>query len=151
MSRFDSWLCELQPEMFVEISFELARERGVTNGDWVIVSSPRGAIEARALVTARLKPVIVDGRPAHTVGLPIHWGYAGESVGATVNTLSPLSLDPNADIHGAKSFVCQLRPGRLAQPSQPTPLPVAPVPVVDDPIPDTPDAAQPLGRFEHGR
>jgi formate dehydrogenase major subunit len=151
MSRFDSWLCELQPEMFVEISFELARERGVTNGDWVIVSSPRGAIEARALVTARLKPVIVDGRPADTVGLPIHWGYAGESVGATVNTLSPLSLDPNADIHGAKSFVCQLRPGRLAQPSQPTQLPVAPVPVVDDPIPDTPDAAQPLGRFEHGR
>ena len=51
MSRFDSWLCELQPEMFVEISPELAGERGVANGDWVVVSTPRGEIEARALVT----------------------------------------------------------------------------------------------------
>jgi formate dehydrogenase major subunit len=151
MSRFNSWLCELQPQMFVEISFELARERGVSNGDWVVVSSPRGAIEARALVTARLKPVIVDGRPAHTVGLPIHWGYAGESVGASVNNLSPLSLDPNADIHGAKSFVCQLRRGRLTQGGQVTGLPVVPLPVVDHPIPDTPDAAQPLGRFGRGQ
>jgi formate dehydrogenase major subunit len=147
MSRFDSWLCELQPEMFAEISPELAGERGVANGDWVVVSSPRGAIEARALVTARLKPVVVDGRPAHTVGLPIHWGYAGESVGAIVNNLSPLSLDPNADIHSAKSFVCQLRAGRLQHVRPPTPLPVAPVPFVADPIPDTPGAAQPAGRF----
>jgi len=56
MSRFDSWLGELQPEMFVEISPELAGERGVANGDWVVVSTPRGEIEARALVTERLKP-----------------------------------------------------------------------------------------------
>jgi formate dehydrogenase major subunit len=151
MSRFDSWLCELQPEMFVEISPELAGERGVANGDWVVVSSPRGEIEARALVTHRLKPVIVDGRPAHTVGMPIHWGYAGETVGAIVNDLSPLSLDPNADIHGAKSFVCQLRPGRLQHVSPPIPLPVAPIPNTADPIPDTPTAAQPAGRFRHGK
>jgi formate dehydrogenase major subunit len=151
MSRFDSWLCELQPEMFVEISPELAGERGVANGDWVVVSSPRGEIEARALVTHRLKPVIVDGRPAHTVGMPIHWGYAGETVGAIVNDLSPLSLDPNADIHGAKSFVCQLRAGRLQHVRPPIPLPVAPIPTTADPIPDTPTAAQPAGRFRHGK
>ena len=151
MSRFDSWLCELQPEMFVEISPELARERGVANGDWVVVSSPRGEIEVRALVTGRLKPVVVDGRPAHTVGLPIHWGYAGESVGAGVNTLSLLCLDPNADIHSAKSFVCQLRAGRLGNGRPPEPLPVFSRPVVQDPIPDTPGAAQPLGRFGHGQ
>jgi formate dehydrogenase major subunit len=151
MSRFDSWLCELQPEMFVEISPELARERGVANGDWVVVSSPRGEIEARALVTHRLKPVIVDGRPAHTVGMPIHWGYAGETVGAIVNDLSPLSLDPNADIHGAKSFTCQLRPGRLQHVTPPTPLAMAPTPTTADPIPNTPAAAQPAGRFRHGK
>jgi formate dehydrogenase major subunit len=151
MSRFDSWLGELQPEMFVEISPELAGERGVANGDWVVVSSPRGEIEARALVTHRLKPVIVDGHPAHTVGMPIHWGYAGETVGAIVNDLSPLSLDPNADIHGAKSFVCQLRAGRLQHVRPPIPLPVAPVPTMVDPIPDTPTAAQPAGRFRHGK
>jgi len=151
MSRFDSWLVELQPEMFVEISPELAGERGVANGDWVVVSTPRGEIEARALVTPRLKPVIVDGRPAHTVGMPIHWGYAGETVGAIVNDLSPLSLDPNADIHSAKSFVCQLRPGRLQHVSPPIPLPLAPIPTTADPIPDTPTAAQPAGRFRHGQ
>jgi formate dehydrogenase major subunit len=151
MSRFDSWLGELQPEMFVEISPELAGERGVANGDWVVVSTPRGAIEARALVTPRLKPVIVDGRPAHTVGMPIHWGYAGETVGAIVNDLSPLSLDPNADIHSAKSFVCQLRRGRLQHVSPPATLPVAPVPTTESPIPDTPAAAQPAGRFAHGK
>ena len=151
MSRFDSWLCELQPEMFVEISPELAGERGVANGDWVVVSSPRGEIEARALVTHRLKPVIVDGRPAHTVGMPIHWGYAGETVGAIVNDLSPLSLDPNADIHGAKSFVCQLRAGRLQHVRPPIPLPVASIPTTADPIPNTPTAAQPAGRFRHGK
>jgi len=151
MSRFDSWLGELQPEMFVEISPELAGERGVANGDWVVVSTPRGEIEARALVTERLKPVIVDGRPAHIVGLPIHWGYAGETVGAIVNDLSPLSLDPNADIHSGKSFVCQLRPGRLRRVRPPTPLPMAPIPILADPIPETPDAAQPAGRFRHGQ
>src|SRR5262249_24490115 len=143
MSRFDSWLCELQPEMFVEISPELARERGAANGDWVVVSTPRGEIEARALVTPRLKPVIVDGRPAHSVRMPIHWGYSGETVGAIVNNLSALSLDPNADIHGAKSFACQLRAGRLRGVNPPTPLPVAPMPTAADPIPDTPTAAQP--------
>jgi formate dehydrogenase major subunit len=151
MSRFDSWLGELQPEMFVEISPELAGERGIVNSDWVVVSTPRGEIEARALVTPRLKPVIVDGRPAHIVGLPIHWGYAGETVGAIVNNLSPLSLHPNADIHSAKSFVCQLRPGRLQHVSPPTPLPVAPIPTMADPIPDTPAAAQTAGRFRHGQ
>jgi formate dehydrogenase major subunit len=151
MSRFDSSLNELQPGIFVEISPELAGERGVANGDWVVLSTPRGAIEARALVTPRLRPVIVDGRPAHTVGMPIHWGYADETVGAIVNNLSPLSLDPNADIHSAKSFVCQLRPGRLRHVRPPTPLPVAPVPTMADPTPETPAAAQPAGRFRHGQ
>ena len=151
MSRFDSWLGELQPEMFVEISPELAGDRGVANGDWVVVSTPRGEIESKALVTSRLRPVIVDDRPAHTVGMPIHWGYSGETVGAIVNDLSALSLDPNADIHGAKSFACQLRPGRLRDVSPPTPLPVAPMPTTADPVPDTPTAAQPAGRFRHGK
>jgi len=80
-----------------------------------------------------------------------NWGYAGETVGAIVNDLSPLSLDPNADIHSAKSFVCQLRPGRLQHLSPPTPLPIAPIPTTEAPIPDTPAAAQPAGRFRHGQ
>src|SRR5437764_13920098 len=78
MSRFDSWLNELQPAMFVEISPELAAERGVEHGDWVVVSSPRGRIEARAMVTPRLHTLMIDGKPVHPVGIPIHFGCAGE-------------------------------------------------------------------------
>ena len=112
MSRFDSWLAELQPEMFAEISPELAADRGVANGDWVVISTPRGEIETKALVTSRMKPVFIDGRPVHTVGMPIHWSYSGEVVGASVNDLTAMVLEANTSIHESKSFVCQLRAGR---------------------------------------
>src|SRR5207248_10296000 len=72
MSRFNSWLNELQPEMFVEVSPELALERGIVHGGWVVLSTPRGEIEARAMVTRRIKPLTVQGHVAHQVGIPIH-------------------------------------------------------------------------------
>jgi formate dehydrogenase major subunit len=151
MSRFDSWLNELQPALFVEIGPALARERGVNTGDWVVVSSPRGQIEVRALVTPRLAPVVINGRFSHTVGLPIHWGYSGETVGATINDLTPMLLETNAGIHESKSFVCQLRAGRLEGAPQPVPLPLAPRPASEIPVPQTPKSAQPLGSFGHGK
>jgi formate dehydrogenase major subunit len=150
MSRFDSWLCELQPEMFAEISPELAGERGVVNGDWVVISTPRGEIEAKALVTSRMQPVVIDGRPVHTVGMPIHWGYSGEVVGAMVNDLTATVMEPNTGIHEGKSFVCQLRAGRCQGAKPPMPLPPARVPTTDAPVPDTPAAAQPAGRLTRG-
>ena len=122
MSRFDSWLAELQPEMFAEISPELAADRGVANGDWVVISTPRGEIETKALVTPRMKPVFIDGRAVHTVGMPIHWGYSGEVVGASVNDLTAMVLEANTSIHESKSFVCQLRAGRREGVKTPTPL-----------------------------
>jgi formate dehydrogenase major subunit len=146
MSRFDSWLAALQPEMFAEISPELAADRGVANGDWVVVSTPRGEIEARALVTPRMKPVVIDGRPVHTVGMPIHWGYSGEVVGASVNDLTAMVLEVNTSIHESKSFVCELRAGRRDRVKPPTPVANARVPTTEAPIPDTSAAAQPAGR-----
>src|SRR4029077_7947214 len=121
MSRFDSWLSELQPEMFAEISPELAADRGVANGDWVVISTPRGEIETRALVTPRMKPVFIDGRPVHTVGMPIHWSFSGEVVGASVRDLTALILEADTSIHESKSFVCQLWAGRRSgvRPSTP--------------------------------
>jgi formate dehydrogenase major subunit len=62
MSRFNSWLNELQPEMFVELSPELAAERGIEHGGWLTVQSARGRVEARAMVTRRLRPLHVEGR-----------------------------------------------------------------------------------------
>lgn len=148
MSRFNSWLVELQPEMFVEMSPELAAERGVTSGDWVTVRSPRGAIEARAVVTARLRPVEIDGRRVHQVGLPLHWGYAGESVGGNANTLTALLADVNVSMHEGKVFACQVEAGRHAGPAAvPTKAPVAWPSAA--PVPDTPGPAQPEGGFSH--
>jgi formate dehydrogenase major subunit len=147
MSRFNGWLNELQPEMFVEMSFELAAERGIVPGGWATIRTPRGAIAARALVTRRLQPLLIDGRPVHQIGLPIHWGFAGESVGAIANDLTALVGEPNVSIHEAKAFACQVVAGRLdaAADAGPT-VPEASWPT-RAPIPDTPAAAQPEGRF----
>jgi anaerobic selenocysteine-containing dehydrogenase len=149
MSRFNCWLNELQPEMFVELSPELAAERAIEPGGWVTVRTPRGAIEARAMVTRRLQPFLIHGRIVHQIGLPIHWGFAGESVGATANDVTALVGEPNVSIHEAKAFACQVQAGRLGGPTLRPTVPPALWPT-REPIPDTPAAAQPEGRFENG-
>ncbi|MDQ6887178.1 MAG: molybdopterin-dependent oxidoreductase [Gemmatimonadota bacterium] len=114
MSRWVPWLAELQPELFVEISPELAREKGIDNARWVTVSTPRGVIECKALVTRRLRPFQVSGRTVHQVGMPWHWGYRGIVTGGVVNSISALVGDPNVTIHEGKAFMCQVQPGRHA-------------------------------------
>jgi formate dehydrogenase major subunit len=150
MSRFNSWLNELQPEMFVELSPELAAERGIAHGGWLTVESARGRIEARALVTQRLTPLRIEGRVIHQIGLPFHWAFAGEVVGGNANDLTALLADPNVSMHECKAFTCQVHPGRLAgDPLRPTKIAVPwPTPA---PIPDTPASAQPEGKFAHGQ
>jgi formate dehydrogenase major subunit len=109
-----------------------------------VVATPRGAIEARAMVTRRIRPLTVAGRIVHQVGLPIHWGYAGETVGAIANDLTSLITEPTVSMHEAKAFTCDVRAGRLAARAM-RPL-AAPVRPVDEPVPDTPEFAQPEGR-----
>jgi formate dehydrogenase major subunit len=108
MSRWLPWLAELQPEVFVEISPELAHEKGIANLDWVKVSSPRSHIRAKALVTRRLRPLQVAGKTIHHVGMPWHWGYEGLVTGEIVNELTALVGDPNVTIHEGKAFVCNI-------------------------------------------
>ncbi len=95
-----------------EISPELAREAGVEHGGWVTVTTARGLIEARALVTARLRPLEVGGRTVHQVGLPYHWGTKGLVTGDVVNDLVALSEEPNVRIMETKGLMCHLEPGR---------------------------------------
>ncbi len=109
MSRYVPWLAELQPQGFVEISPELAAEHGISNGDWVVLSTLRGEIEVRALVTERLQPLTIDGRTVHQIGMPWHFGYGGIATGAIANELSALIEDPNSRIHEGKAFTCNLR------------------------------------------
>jgi formate dehydrogenase major subunit len=112
MSRFLGRLSELMPEMFCEVSPQLAGLRGLENGGWATIVSSRSAIEARVLVTDRLPPLVVDGRTVHQVGLPYHWGTAGLSRGDSANDLFPVVLDPNVHIQEVKAATCDVRPGR---------------------------------------
>jgi len=113
MSRWNSWLSELMPEMFAEISPELAAEKGIENLDWVVVSTPRNQIECKALVTGRLRPFRHNGKVIHEIGLPYHWGYKGLVTGAMANDLVALSEEPNVYIQEDKALTCNLRKGRL--------------------------------------
>jgi formate dehydrogenase major subunit len=115
MSRSIGWLAETQPEGFVELSPELATEKGVENGGWVTLWTARGEVEARALVTSRMRPLRLDGRTIHFVGMPWHFGYMGIAQGDIANTLSAMVGDPNVSIHEAKAFTCNLRAGRKTQ------------------------------------
>jgi formate dehydrogenase major subunit len=115
MSRFVPYLSELQPEMFCEVSPELAAERGLEHRGWATISTERAAIEARVMVTDRMRPLRVQGRVLHQVGLPYHWGSRGLSRGAAANDLFPMVLDPNVHIQEVKAASCDIRPGRSAR------------------------------------
>ena len=105
---------ELQPEGFAEIPPELAKEKGIQNLDWVVVSTARGEIQTRALVTERLRPFMIDGRKIYQIGMPWHFGWEGYANGDIVNTLSSIVGDPNTTIHEGKAFTCNLRKGQLS-------------------------------------
>ena len=114
MSRFLPYLSELQPEMFCEVSEELAEEYGLESYGWATIISPRGAIEARVLVTQRMKPVRAGGKTIHQIGLPYHWGVGKEALitGDGANDLLGMTLDPNVFIQSAKAVACAIQPGR---------------------------------------
>lgn len=108
MSRYLSHLSELQPELFCEISPELAENLGIHNGDFATIATARGSIEARALVTTRVRPIQCDGRVIHQVGLPYHWGYKGLVKGDVVNDLIAMSEEPNVRIMETKALLCNV-------------------------------------------
>ena len=112
MSRFQSYLSELQPEFFCEISPELAAERGLEHLGWATIVTARTAIEARVLVTERMTPLTVRGRTVHQIGLPYHWGPNGLSTGDAANELVSIALDPNVHIQETKAATCDIQPGR---------------------------------------
>jgi formate dehydrogenase major subunit len=116
MSRYLPMLAELHHSHFTEISHELADELALKNGDMVTVSTPRGKIHVRAMVTNRLKPFLIDGKKVHQIGVPWHWGYNGiaelpGSRGDITNDLSATVGDPNVYIQETKAFMCNVKKG----------------------------------------
>jgi formate dehydrogenase major subunit len=112
-TRMVASTAELQPEGFAEIPPELAREKGIQQLDWVVISTARGQIETRALITERLRPFQIDGRLVYQVGMPWHFGWQGYATGDIANVLSAIVGDPNTTMHEGKAFTCDLRKGRL--------------------------------------
>jgi formate dehydrogenase major subunit len=98
--------------MFCEVGPALAAERGLTHGDWATLVTARAAIEARVLVTDRIKPLRVMGRVVHQIGVPYHWGRRGIVTGDAGNELTSLVLDFNVHIAEYKTLTCDIVPGR---------------------------------------
>ena len=114
MSRWLPYLAELQPEMFCEVSPDLARERGLVNLGWATIITARTAIEARVLVTDRVVPLQINGHTTHQIGLPYHWGVGSSAIvsGDSANDLFGVTLDPNVHIQESKVGSCDIQPGR---------------------------------------
>jgi formate dehydrogenase major subunit len=113
MSRTLPYLSELQPEFFVEVSPELAEMRGLAHGDYATLISSRTAIEAKVLVTERMRPIrLGDGTVVHQIGMPYHWSYSGISTGDAANDLLGIVLDANTHIQEDKVSTCDIVAGR---------------------------------------
>jgi formate dehydrogenase major subunit len=118
MTRSVPYLAELQPQMFCEVHPDLATEVGLEHGGWATIYTSRSAIEARVMVTDRMRPVQMDGRTVHQIGLPYHWGKKGLITGDSANDLAHMALDPNVHIQEVKAFTCGIRPGRRPRGSE---------------------------------
>jgi len=110
MTRWQPWLLEAEPQLFVEMSKELAKEKGIKNGELVIVENARGQLKAVAIVTSRLKPFKVEGKIVHEVGIPWHYGWVHPKHGGdAANLLTPDVGDPNTAIPETKAFMVKVR------------------------------------------
>lgn len=109
LTRRQPWLLECSPQMFVEMSKELAKEKGIENGEKVIVSSARAKLWAIAMVTSRLKPFKIEGSTVHQIGLPLHYGWMyPENGGDSANLLGPWFFDPNVGAPETKAFMVNI-------------------------------------------
>lgn len=114
MTRTLPFLAELQPELFCEVSPQLAEKVGLENGGWATLISPRGAIESRVLVTDRIQSLTIGEQQYEQIGMPFHYGQGkyAEVSGDGPNDLLGIMLDPNVNIQASKVSAVDIRPGR---------------------------------------
>jgi formate dehydrogenase major subunit len=118
MTRTLSHLAELMPELFCEVSPALASELGLRHGDYATITTVRGIVEARVMVTDRMKPLQIAGKTVHHVALPYHYGTNGLVRGDVTNDLLAISEEPNVRIMETKALLCDIRPGGRAHGKQ---------------------------------
>ena len=102
-------LLEAEPQLYVEMSHELAKEKGIANGDGVILESARGSVEAIAMVTVRIRPFTVMGKTVHLVGMPFAYGWTTPKCGDATNRLTLAACDPNTTIPEVKACCVNIR------------------------------------------
>ncbi len=108
-TRNTPYLLEAEPQLYVEMSHELAAEKGIKNGDVVVVESIRGKVEAVAMVTVRIVPFQVEGKTVHLIGMPFCFGWTTPGVGDSTNRLTPSVGDPNTTIPEYKACLVNIR------------------------------------------
>lgn len=146
MTRHIPWLAALQPESFLEISPEMAREIGIASGAWVSVKSARATLTMRALVTPRLRLGMVEGKPGRVVGGFVNSGYKGVVCDPITNDLSPALMSPEGLIPASKGFCVDVRMGDGNKAEKFHCATVRYPEAMSRPVPDTPWPAQPEGR-----
>jgi formate dehydrogenase major subunit len=105
---------QLVPEPFIEVPVEMANDMGIRGGEKLKITSARGHYIAKAMVTKRIKPMMIDGKKTYQVGIPIHWGYRGiaededKTAKTLTNSLSPTVVDPNAYTPEFKGFLVKV-------------------------------------------
>ena len=101
----------LQPEFFVEISEQLAKEKNIKPDGWVRIWSQRGSVKAKVVVTKRIVPLTCDGKTVHIIGIPLHWGFTGAAKkGFGPNSLTPYVGDANIETPEYKAFLVNIEP-----------------------------------------
>ena len=109
MTRRCAWLVEAEPQVFAELDPQLASQRGIASGDVVRVSSARGSLNAKAIVTERFQPIVANGKTVHMIGLPWHFGWLVPLAGGdSANLLTAAVGDPNAGIPESKAFMVNI-------------------------------------------
>jgi formate dehydrogenase major subunit len=120
LTRWLPWLIEAEPQVFCEMSLELAKLRGIKNGERVVVETSRGKLQAVAIVTSRVKPFNVAGQTIHQIGVPWHFGWLQpRDGGESANLLTPTIGDPNTMIPESKAFMANVIKLRKQQPATP--------------------------------
>ncbi len=110
MTRWTPWLLEAEPQNFVEMSPQLAKLRGIDNGETVVVETVRGQIDAVAIVTHRVQPFVINNQTIHQIGVPFHYGWVHPKYGGdSANLLTPSVGDPNTGIPETKAFMANVR------------------------------------------
>lgn len=103
------WLNELMKETYIEMPVKLAEKINVKNGDRVAVSSARGNIEVKVMVTNRINTLNINGEETTVVWMPYNWGFKGLSTAASTNLLTIDAGDPNTWIQETKACLVNVK------------------------------------------